>query len=207
MKKINISDQITNREMEGKMKELLHFLGENPKREGLLKTPKRVVASLKYLTQGYRQDVQKIVTGAIFKERYDEMVVVKDIEIFSLCEHHLLPFYGKAHVAYIPNGKIVGLSKIPRIVEVFSRRLQVQERLTCQIAECLMEHLKPLGVGVVIEALHLCMAMRGVEKSNAFTVTSAMLGSFRKSGVVRNEFLSLIGKGQTVCGNPQQGCC
>jgi GTP cyclohydrolase I len=174
--------------------ELLGLLGENQEREGLLKTPKRVAHSLKYLTQGYRQDVQRILNHAIFQEPYDEMVVVKDIEIFSLCEHHLLPFYGKAHVAYIPNGKIIGLSKIPRVVDVFAKRLQVQERLTSQIAECLMEALNPLGVGVVIEALHLCMAMRGVEKRTSYTITSAMLGSFRNSERVRQEFLSLIGR-------------
>lgn len=177
--------------MEKIVEELLQHLGEDPKREGLLRTPKRVTASLKHLTQGYRQDVRKILNGAVFEEPYDEMVVVKDIEIFSLCEHHLLPFYGKAHVAYIPNGKIIGLSKIPRVVEVFAKRLQVQERLTMQIAECLMEALKPRGVGVIIEALHLCMAMRGVEKAHAFTVTSAMLGSFRNSERVRGEFLNL----------------
>jgi GTP cyclohydrolase I len=180
--------------MEEHIHDLLGFLGEDPAREGLLKTPQRVMASLKYLTQGYRYDIKKILNGAVFTEPYDQMVVVKDIELFSLCEHHLLPFYGKAHVAYIPNGKIIGLSKIPRIVEVFARRLQVQERLTGQIAECLMDALNPLGVGVVIEALHLCMAMRGVEKSSAYTVTSAMLGNFRKSELSRNEFLKLIGK-------------
>lgn len=174
--------------------DLLKLLGQDPEREGLLRTPKRVAASLRYLTQGYRQDIQKILNNAIFEEPYSEMVVVKDIEIFSLCEHHLLPFYGKAHVAYIPNGRIIGLSKIPRVVEVFAKRLQVQERLTLQIANCLMDALKPCGVGIVIEALHLCMAMRGVEKSNAFTVTSAMLGNFRTSERVRGEFLSLIGK-------------
>lgn len=181
-------------QMEAIVRELLKLLGENSEREGLLRTPKRVAASLKYLTQGYRQDIQKILNNAIFEEPYSEMVVVRDIEVFSLCEHHLLPFYGKAHVAYIPNGKIIGLSKIPRVVEVFAKRLQVQERLTMQIANCLMDALKPCGVGVVIEAFHLCMAMRGVEKSNAFTVTSAMLGSFRTAERVRGEFLSLIGK-------------
>src|SRR3989338_4307206 len=162
--------------MENLVEELLRHLGEDPKREGLLRTPKRVAASLKHLTQGYRQDVQKILNGAVFEEPYDEMVVVKEIEVFSLCEHHLLPFYGKAHVAYIPQGKIIGLSKIPRVVEVFARRLQVQERLTSQISNCLIEALTPRGVGVVIEAFHLCMAMRGVEKRSAYTVTSAMLG-------------------------------
>ncbi len=174
------------------VKEMLGLLGENPAREGLLRTPLRVSKSLRYLTQGYAVDVNEILNNAIFKEPYDEMVIVKDIEIFSLCEHHLLPFYGKAHVAYIPNGKIIGLSKLPRIVEVFSKRLQVQERLTTQIANCLMEALNPKGVAVVIEALHLCMAMRGVKKSDAYTVTSAMLGAFRRDARSRSEFLSLI---------------
>jgi len=180
--------------LESLVHEMLGLVGENQEREGLLKTPKRVALSLKYLTQGYRQDANKILKSAVFKEPYDEMVVVRDIEIFSLCEHHMLPFYGKAHVAYIPNGKIIGLSKIPRLVDVFAKRLQVQERLTSQIAECLMKALNPCGVGVVIEALHLCMAMRGVEKKNSYTVTSSMLGSFRNSDRVRQEFLSLIGR-------------
>lgn len=174
------------------VREQLRLLGEDPGREGLARTPVRVAASLKFLTYGYRHDVQRILKNAIFNEPYDEMVVIKDIQIFSLCEHHLLPFYGRAHVAYIPNGKIVGLSKIPRIVDVFARRLQVQERLTCEIADCLMEHLKPRGVGVVIEALHLCMAMRGVQQKSSFTITSSMLGNFRTSDRVRAEFLSLI---------------
>lgn len=180
--------------MEELIRELILRLGEDPDREGLAKTPTRVIASLKYLTHGYRQDVKKVLNGAVFEESYDEMVVLKDIDLFSLCEHHLLPFYGKAHVAYIPHGKIIGLSKIPRVVEVFARRLQVQERLTFQIADCLMKALQPRGVGIVIEALHLCMAMRGVEKRDAHCVTSAMLGSFRESERVRGEFLSLIGK-------------
>lgn len=180
--------------MEDLIRELILRLGENPTREGLLKTPDRAIASLKYLTHGYRQDINKVLNHAIFEENYDEMVVLKDVDVFSLCEHHLLPFYGKAYVAYIPQGKIIGLSKIPRVVEVFARRLQVQERLTSQIADCLMNALKPRGVGVVIEALHLCMAMRGVEKRDAYCVTSAMLGSFRESERVRGEFLSLIGK-------------
>ena len=183
---------------ETRMEELIHELivrlGEDPEREGLVRTPKRVVAALKYFTHGYRQDIDKVLNQAIFEESYDEMVVLKDIDVFSLCEHHLLPFYGKAHVAYIPQGKIIGLSKIPRVVEIFARRLQVQERLTSQIAESLMSALNPCGVGIVIEALHLCMAMRGVEKRDAFCVTSAMLGSFRNSERVRGEFLSLIGK-------------
>jgi GTP cyclohydrolase I len=180
--------------LEKNVHEILGHLGEDTSREGLLRTPKRVAASLRYLTSGYRQDLQKVLNNAIFNEPYDEMVVVKDIEIFSLCEHHLLPFYGRAHVAYIPKGKIIGLSKIPRVVDIFAKRLQVQERLTMQIANCLRDALQPCGVGVVIEALHLCMAMRGVEKSNAFTVTSAMLGSFREKERVRTEFLTLIGK-------------
>jgi GTP cyclohydrolase IA len=177
---------------EGLVREMLVLLGENPKREGLGRTPARVAKSLRYLTQGYQMDAREILNHAIFKEPYDEMVIVKDIEIFSLCEHHLLPFYGKAHIAYIPNGKIIGLSKIPRLVEVFSKRLQVQERLTTQIAECLMSALNPKGVAVVIEALHLCMSMRGVRKVDAYTITSSMLGAFRKDARSRSEFLSLI---------------
>ena len=176
------------------IKDLLVFLGEDPAREGLLKTPKRMEASLKFLTRGYRQDIEKVLNGAIYDEDYDEMVVVKDIDLFSLCEHHLLPFYGKAHVAYLPSGKIIGLSKIPRVVDIFSRRLQVQERLTSQIADCLMQHLKPKGIAVVIEAFHLCMAMRGVEKKDSFCVTSSMLGTFRSDPRSRAEFFSLVGK-------------
>lgn len=181
-------------QMAAHVQEMLRLLGENPKREGLLRTPARVAASYKFLTHGYRQDVRKILKNAIFNEPYDEMVVVRDIQVFSLCEHHLLPFYGRAHVAYIPNGKIVGLSKIPRVVDAFARRLQVQERLTGEIANCLMENLKPRGVGVVIEALHLCMAMRGVQQRSSYTTTSTMLGTFRSSDRVRAEFLSLIGR-------------
>jgi len=183
-----------NQRMEELCSELLRFLGEDPSREGLRRTPKRMASALRFLTRGYRQDVRRLLNNAVFKEPYDEMVVVKDIALFSLCEHHLLPFYGKAHVAYIPNGQIIGLSKIPRLVEAFAKRLQIQERLTSQIAECLMETLKPRGVGVVIEALHLCMAMRGIQKTNAYTVTSTMLGNFRESDRVRNEFLNLINR-------------
>jgi GTP cyclohydrolase IA len=171
---------------------MLEQLGEDTTREGLLKTPGRVERSLRFLTNGYREDVQKVINGAVFEEQYDEMVLVRDIDIFSLCEHHLLPFYGKAHVAYIPKGKVIGLSKLPRIVQIFSRRLQIQERLTTQIADCLMENLQPLGVGVVVEALHLCMAMRGVEKQSSVAVTSSMLGAFRKDRATRQEFLDLI---------------
>lgn len=183
-------------EMEDLVRGILAQLGENPDREGLMDTPRRVAASLKYLTNGYHKDVRQILNGAVFEEKYDEMVLLTDIELFSLCEHHLLPFYGKCHVAYIPDGKILGLSKIPRLVEVFSRRLQVQERMTSQIAECLMEVLSPRGVGVVIEALHLCMAMRGVEKNDSICVTSSMLGVFRSDSRSRQEFLSLIRRGK-----------
>jgi len=173
---------------------LLKLLGENPKRQGLVRTPLRVEKSLKFLTGGYHQKVEQVLNGAIFNESYDEMVLIKDIEIFSLCEHHLLPFYGKCHVAYLPNGKVVGLSKIPRIVDVFARRLQVQERLTLEIAECLMKYLEPKGVAVVIEASHLCMIMRGIEKQNSFCITSSMLGAFRSDERTRREFLSLVRK-------------
>ena len=174
--------------------QLLLGLGENPSRQGLKKTPGRVEAAYHYLTSGYRQNSRSILNGAVFDEEYDEMVIMKDIDVFSLCEHHLLPFYGKCHVAYIPNGKIVGLSKIPRLVDMFARRLQVQERLTNQIANCLKEALDPLGVAVTIEALHLCMAMRGVEKQNATCVTSTMLGVFRSDRSTRMEFMELINR-------------
>ena len=174
--------------------QLLLAVGEDPKRQGLKKTPKRVDASFEYLTSGYKKTAHEVLNDAVFHEEYDEMVVMKDIDLFSLCEHHLLPFYGKCHVAYIPNGKIVGLSKIPRIVEMFARRLQVQERLTNQIANCLKEALDPLGVAVIIEALHLCMAMRGIEKQNATCVTSTMLGVFRSDRGTRMEFMQLINK-------------
>lgn len=173
---------------------LLSSLGEDPRRQGLKRTPARVEASLKYLTRGYEQDIRKVLNDALFDEQYDEMVVMKDLDIYSLCEHHLLPFYGKCHVAYIPNGRIIGLSKMPRIVDVFARRLQVQERLTHQIAECLKEALNPHGVAVVIEAMHLCMAMRGVEKQNATCVTSSMLGVFRSDRSTRMEFFNLVGR-------------
>ncbi len=173
---------------------LLSAVGENPLRQGLQKTPERVRDSYLYLTGGYRMRAKDILNKAIFDEEYDEMVIMKDIDIFSLCEHHLLPFYGKCHVAYLPKGKIVGLSKIPRIVNMYARRLQVQERLTSQIANCLKEALEPLGVAVIIEALHLCMAMRGVEKQNATCVTSTMLGVFRSDRSTRMEFMDLINK-------------
>ncbi|MGB9609697.1 MAG: GTP cyclohydrolase I FolE [Bryobacteraceae bacterium] len=174
------------------MREILRELGEDPKREGLLATPSRAEKALRFLTSGYTADIQKIVNGAIFNERCDEMVVVKDIEFFSLCEHHLLPFYGRAHVAYIPKNKIIGLSKIPRIVDVFARRLQVQERMTQQIAACLQDVLDPLGVAVITEARHFCMMMRGVEKQHSSTTSSAMLGEFRRRKETRDEFLSHV---------------
>ncbi|MBE0656335.1 MAG: GTP cyclohydrolase I FolE [Bryobacteraceae bacterium] len=174
------------------MEDVLRELGEDPSREGLLATPMRAEKALKFLTSGYQADLQDIVNGAIFEERCDEMVVVKDIEFFSLCEHHLLPFYGKAHVAYIPNNRIIGLSKIPRIVDMFARRLQVQERLTKQVAECLQELLDAQGVGVIIEARHFCMMMRGVEKQHSATTTSSMLGVLRRRKETRDEFLALV---------------
>lgn len=172
-------------------RELISRLGEDPTRDGLLATPSRVEKSMAFLTKGYEEDPGKILRGAMFDVDYDEMVIVKDIEMFSLCEHHMLPFFGKVHVAYIPKGKVLGLSKIPRLVEVFARRLQVQERLTRQIADAIQEAITPLGVGVVIEARHLCMMMRGIEKQNSSTVTSAMVGCFQKKET-RTEFLSLV---------------
>jgi len=171
---------------------LIRGVGEDPARDGLQRTPRRVAQSMRFLTSGYHQDVDQVLNDALYSVAYDEMVIVKDIEIFSLCEHHLLPFFGRCHVAYIPTQKVIGLSKIPRLVDVFARRLQVQERLTTQIAETIMEKIKPLGVGVVIEAKHLCMIMRGVEKQNSVAVTSAMLGVFRDEIETREEFLSLV---------------
>jgi GTP cyclohydrolase I len=174
------------------IRDILNELGEDPARDGLLKTPERVDRSLRYLTSGYRTNADELLNGALFDVAYDEMVIVKDIEIFSLCEHHLLPFFGKCHVAYIPNGKIIGLSKIPRLVDMFARRLQVQERLTTQVAETIREKIHPKGVAVVIEAQHLCMIMRGVEKQNSIAVTSSMLGGFKENQNTRNEFLNLV---------------
>jgi GTP cyclohydrolase I len=189
---VDLKGPATSEPLEEGVRSFLRELGEDPTREGLLKTPQRVARSLRFLTSGYRQDVDKVLNGALYSVAYDEMVIVKDIEIFSLCEHHLLPFFGRCHVAYIPTQKVIGLSKIPRLVDVFARRLQVQERLTNQIAETIMEKIKPLGVGVVIEAKHLCMIMRGVEKQNSVAVTSAMLGVFRDEIETRQEFLSLV---------------
>jgi GTP cyclohydrolase IA len=174
------------------LRELLVRIGEDPQREGLMRTPERMHKTLEYLTQGYKKDPDEILRGAMFEVSYDEMVIVKDIEMFSLCEHHLLPFFGKVHVAYIPNGKVIGLSKIPRIVDIFARRLQVQERMTVQITETIQRAIEPQGVGVVIEARHLCVMMRGVEKQHSSAVTSHMLGSFRSLQNTREEFLSLI---------------
>jgi GTP cyclohydrolase I len=180
------------------IRDLITLLGEDPRREGLLSTPERVERALRFLTQGYREDVDRLFQGAHFVEPYDEMVFVKDIDCLSLCEHHLIPFFGKCHVAYIPNGKILGLSKIPRLVDVFARRLQVQERLTCQIAETLQDRLQPKGVAVVMEAQHLCVMMRGVQKQNTRMVTSSMLGIFRTDSKTRTEFLSLLRERQGV---------
>lgn len=178
--------------MQNLIRGLLLEIGENPDREGLLKTPERVKNMLQYLTSGYRQNLQELVNGAVFHEKYDEMILVKDIEFHSLCEHHMVPFFGKAHVAYIPNEKIIGLSKVARIVDMFARRLQVQERMTVEIAGALMEVLRPKGVGVVLEAQHLCMQMRGAQKQDSRAVTSEMLGDFREDSKTREEFLSLI---------------
>ena len=187
----NMSDNY-NKELAGNIKSVLSEIGENPEREGLLKTPERVAKSMKFLTDGYKQDPAKIIQSAMFSEEYSQMVLVKDIELYSLCEHHMLPFFGKAHVAYIPNGHIVGLSKIPRIVDVFARRLQVQERLTDEIKDCIQETLNPRGVAVVIEAQHLCMQMRGVQKQHSYTTTSAFSGIFMADEKTRAEFMNLI---------------
>lgn len=183
---------LTSASFEELVREMLVRLGEDPVREGLTQTPNRVRRALQYLTRGYKEDPEGLLKGALFTVTYDEMVIVKDIEMFSLCEHHMLPFFGKVHVAYIPNGKVIGLSKIPRLVEIFSRRLQIQERLTTQIAEIIQRVIQPQGVGVVIEARHLCMMMRGVEKQHSAAVTSSMLGVFRDEQETRTEFLSLI---------------
>jgi GTP cyclohydrolase I len=182
-------DLITS--LSGHYHEVLKQIGEKPEREGLLKTPERVAKALLYLTQGYDLDAKEILNSAMFKEEYSQMVIVKDIEVYSMCEHHMLPFFGKAHVAYIPNGYVVGLSKIPRVVDVFARRLQVQERLTNEIRDCIQDTLNPWGVGIVIECRHLCMSMRGVQKQNSVTTTSAFTGEFLKEKT-RTEFLNLI---------------
>jgi len=191
MKEIIETPTLTSASFEELAREMLVRLGEDPDREGLLDTPQRYAKALLDLTKGYHEDPEKVLQGALFSVDYDEMVIVKDIEMFSLCEHHVLPFFGKVHVAYIPKGRVIGLSKVARLVEVFARRLQVQERLTVQIAETIQKVIQPLGVGVVIEARHLCMMMRGVEKQHSATVTSSMLGAFRAQQT-RQEFLSLI---------------
>ena len=195
-KKIEHYDDECTKSLSSNYKEVIENLGEDPSREGLLKTPERVAKAMQFLTQGYDQNPQEILKSAMFAEKYDEMVIVKDIEVYSLCEHHMLPFFGKCHIAYIPNGHIVGLSKFPRMVDAFSRRLQVQERLTDQIRDCLDETLNPKGVAICIEAQHLCMQMRGVQKQNSITTTSAFSGAFIEEDITRQEFMSLV-KGLT----------
>ena len=178
--------------IEKSIENILKDIGEDPRRQGLIKTPNRVAEAYKFLTSGYSKNIDEILNGAIFDEKYDEMVIVKDIDFYSLCEHHMLPFYGKVHVSYIPNGRIVGLSKIPRIVEVFARRLQVQERMTQEIADTIEKYLEPQGVAVVVEGIHMCMMMRGVEKQNAYAITSAVHGVFNEDARTRSEFMNLI---------------
>ena len=195
-KKIEHYDEECTKSLSSNYKEVIENIGEDPTREGLLKTPERVAKAMQFLTQGYDQNPQEILKSAMFAEKYDEMVIVKDIEVYSLCEHHMLPFFGKCHIAYIPNGHIVGLSKFPRMVDAFSRRLQVQERLTDQIRDCLQETLNPQGVAVCMEAQHLCMQMRGVQKQNSITTTSAFSGAFMEEDITRQEFMSLV-KGLT----------
>ncbi len=190
-KEFKYNDQLTE-SLKGHYKEVIKGIGEDPNREGLLNTPERVAKAMQFLTKGYDQDPDKIMEQAIFHEEYSEMVIVKDIELYSLCEHHMLPFFGKAHVAYIPNGKIVGLSKIPRVVDAYARRLQVQERLTIEIRDCIQRTLNPKGVAVVIEAEHMCMQMRGVQKQNSSTTTSAFTGLFMTNDSTRKEFINLV---------------
>ena len=184
--------------MEDLVKQWLVSIGENPKRQGLLRTPERVAEAWKFLTRGYTQDVQEVINGAVFEVEANHMIIVKDIEIYSMCEHHMLPFFGRCHVGYIPKGKVLGVSKLARVADIFARRLQLQERLTNQIARVIMDTLSPEGVGVVVEARHLCVMMRGAEKQNSCMITSAMLGSFHDSIATRNEFLTLIGHEQRV---------
>jgi GTP cyclohydrolase I len=191
-----MSNTPANKPFEDLIRRQLELLGEDPKREGLLRTPARVAAAMAFLTEGYASTAEQVIGDGIFEEAHDNMIMVRDIELYSMCEHHMLPFFGKAHIAYIPNGRIVGLSKIPRIVDVFARRLQVQERLTEQIAQALCSVLNPRGVGVVIEAYHLCMMMRGVQKQNSKTITSALTGAFRDDPKTRDEFLRLAHNGK-----------
>ncbi|MGA3193440.1 MAG: GTP cyclohydrolase I FolE [Terriglobales bacterium] len=188
----DLPPSLTSASYEELVREMIIRLGEDPDREGLVRTPERVAKAMQFLVKGYKEDPETLLRNALFTVSYDEMVIVKDVEMFSLCEHHMLPFFGKVHVAYIPNGKVIGLSKIPRLIEVFSRRLQIQERLTTQIAETIQKAIEPQGVGVVIEARHLCMMMRGIEKQHSSAVTSSMLGCFRNEEETRSEFLSLI---------------
>ena len=183
---------MNNENVKNLVKDLLNEIGEDPKREGLLETPRRVADAYEFLSSGYKMDIDEVMNKAVFNEKYDEMVLVKNIDFYSLCEHHMLPFYGKVHVAYIPNGKIIGLSKIPRLVEIFSRRLQVQERMTQEIADTLDEYLQPNGVAVVSEAFHMCMMMRGVQKQNSSATTSAVHGVFKEDARTRSEFINLI---------------
>jgi GTP cyclohydrolase IA len=192
MKSTTVPATLTSATYEELVREMIIRLGEDPDREGLLRTPERVEKAMQFLVKGYKEDPAVLLSDALFTVSYDEMVIVKDVEMFSLCEHHLLPFFGKVHVAYIPKGKVIGLSKIPRLIDAFSRRLQIQERLTTQIAEAIQNAVEPQGVGVVIEARHLCMMMRGVEKQHSSAVTSSMLGCFRNEEETRTEFLSLI---------------
>ena len=192
MKSTTEPNTLTSATYEDLVREMIVRLGEDPDREGLSRTPERVHKAMEFLVKGYKDDPETLLRKALFTVNYDEMVIVKDVEMFSLCEHHLLPFFGKVHVAYIPNGKVIGLSKIPRLIETFSRRLQIQERLTTQIAEAIQNTIEPQGVGVVIEARHLCMMMRGVEKQNSIMKTSCLLGAFRKDDSTRKEFLALI---------------
>lgn len=191
MKNFEPKEEITTK-IASHYDDILKNIGEDPNREGLLKTPERVAKSLQFLTQGYDQDPEEILRSALFNEEYSEMVIVKDIEVYSMCEHHMLPFFGKAHIAYIPNGTIVGLSKIPRVVDAFARRLQVQERLTIEIRDCIQKTLNPKGVAVVIECTHMCMAMRGVQKQNSVTTSSAFTGLFMKNEATRKEFITLV---------------
>jgi GTP cyclohydrolase IA len=195
---IDIQSKASSTSIASHMREILRALGEDPERDGLLSTPDRSEKALRYLTSGYSADVRQIVNGALFDVKYDEVVIVRDIEFFSLCEHHLLPFFGKMHVAYLPDQKVIGLSKIPRLVDAFARRLQIQERLTQQVAETIQELVNPVGVGVICEARHFCMMMRGVEKQHSGAITSAMLGAFRDNKETRNELLSLVGQRSTA---------
>jgi GTP cyclohydrolase I len=195
---IEIPSVSSDASIAAQVKDVLRAIGEDPNREGLVRTPERAAKALRYLTSGYSADIRQIVNGALFDVKYDEVVIVRDIEFFSLCEHHLLPFFGKMHVAYLPDEKVIGLSKIPRLVDVFARRLQIQERLTQQVAETIQDLVNPKGVGVICEARHFCMMMRGVEKQQSGAITSAMLGAFRDNKETRNELLSLVGQRSTA---------